>query len=45
VPAVFLLSSIAMTGLSINDDPKTTLTWIGVLAAGVPVYYVWKRVA
>jgi basic amino acid/polyamine antiporter, APA family len=45
VPAVFLLSSIAMTGLSINDDPKTTLTWLGVLAAGVPVYYVWKRVA
>lgn len=43
VPAVFLLSAIAMTALSIKDDPKTTLIWIGVLAAGVPVYFAWQH--
>jgi amino acid transporter len=43
VPAVFLLSSVAMTVLSIHADPKNTLIWIGVLAAGVPVYYAWRR--
>lgn len=43
VPAVFVLASIAMTTLSILDDPATTLSWIGVLAAGVPVYFVWER--
>lgn len=42
VPAIFILASIAMTVLSIQADPKTTLMWIGVLLAGVPVYYVWK---
>ncbi len=45
VPAIFLLSSIAMTVLSIIDDPKTTLIWLGVLAVGIPVYYIWKRFA
>jgi hypothetical protein len=31
-----------MTALSIKDDPKTTGMWLGVLAAGVPVYFVWR---
>jgi basic amino acid/polyamine antiporter, APA family len=43
VPAVFVLASVLMTGLAIADDPQRTLTWIGVLAAGVPVYFVWER--
>ena len=42
VPAVFVLSSAAMTGLSIYDDPQTTGMWLLVLAAGVPVYFVWR---
>jgi APA family basic amino acid/polyamine antiporter len=42
VPAIFVVASIAMTGLAINDDPRTTLTWLGVLLAGVPVYFVWS---
>jgi APA family basic amino acid/polyamine antiporter len=42
VPAIFVLASVAMTVLSIQADPKTTLMWIGVLLAGVPVYYVWE---
>jgi amino acid transporter len=43
VPAVFVLTSLSMTVLSILDDPKTTLPWIGLLLAGVPVYFVWER--
>lgn len=43
VPAIFVVASIAMTALAINDDPRTTLTWLGVLLAGVPVYFVWTR--
>lgn len=43
VPAIFVLVSAVMTVLSIIDDPKRTLTWLGILFAGVPVYYVWKR--
>lgn len=42
VPAVFVLTAGAMTVLSIVDDPGTTLPWIGLLAAGVPVYFVWE---
>ncbi len=44
VPALFVLSALAMTGLAIADDPKTTGIWLCVLAAGFPVYFVWKRV-
>lgn len=43
VPLVFIASSVAMTVLSIRDDPATSLTWLGVLAAGAPVYYLWRR--
>ncbi len=43
VPAIFILASLAMTALSILADPRTTLIWLGVLAAGVPVYFLWRR--
>lgn len=43
IPAVFVAASVTMTGLSINDDPMATLMWLGVLGAGVPVYFVWRR--
>ena len=43
VPAVFVLCALGMTALSIAGDPKTTLMWLGVLGAGVPVFYVWRR--
>ncbi|HEX2836964.1 MAG TPA: amino acid permease [Phycisphaerales bacterium] len=42
VPALFVLSAAAMTGLAIADDPKTTGKWLGVLAIGYPVYWVWQ---
>lgn len=43
VPMVFVLSALFMTVLSILDKPVDTLIWIGILAAGVPGYYVWRR--
>ncbi len=43
VPAVFIVCSAVMTGLSIWQDPKTTGMWLGVLAVGVPVYFVWRK--
>lgn len=49
VPGLFVLAALAMTVLSIMDDVKNpattyaTLKWLGVLAAGVPVYFVWER--
>ena len=43
VPALFLFASAAMTVLSIVHDPRTTLTWLAVLAAGAPVYFAWRR--
>jgi APA family basic amino acid/polyamine antiporter len=42
IPAMFIAASCVMTALSIKDDPKTTGMWLGVLAAGVPVYFVWR---
>jgi amino acid transporter len=41
-PLLFVLASAVMTVLSIRDDPKTTLAWVGLLIAGVPVYFVWR---
>jgi basic amino acid/polyamine antiporter, APA family len=42
VPVVFILASLAMTVLAILDDWKTTSMWLGILLAGVPVYFVWR---
>jgi len=43
VPAVFILAAAAMTVLSIRDTPVQSLVWLGVLLAGVPVYFVWTN--
>lgn len=43
VPIVFVLVALAMTALSIQNDPRGTLPWIGVLLAGFPVYYAWRK--
>jgi len=47
VPAVFVLVSLGMTALTIYGDHDSnyvhTLPWLGVLAAGVPIYFVWRR--
>lgn len=43
VPILFVLVALAMTGLSIVENPKGTLPWIGVLLAGFPVYFLWRK--
>ncbi len=43
VPAVFIACAAGMTTLSIWQKPNETLRWLGVLVAGVPVYFVWRR--
>ncbi len=43
VPAIFVLCAAGMTALSMWNDPRHTLPWIAVLAAGIPVYFVWRR--
>ncbi|MBU6413767.1 MAG: amino acid permease [Planctomycetes bacterium] len=43
VPIVFVLVALAMTALAIYEDYQSTLPWIGVLLAGFPVYFVWRR--
>jgi APA family basic amino acid/polyamine antiporter len=43
VPAVFILAAVAMTVLSILDDPGSTLPWVAILIAGLPVYFIWTR--
>lgn len=43
LPGIFVLCSVVMTVLSIVKSPSQTLPWLAVLACGVPVYYVWRR--
>ncbi len=43
VPALFIASAAGMTVLQILEAPKTTLPWLGVLLAGIPVYLAWRR--
>lgn len=42
IPAIFVLASLAMTILAILNNPKTNGTWLLILIAGVPVYFVWR---
>ena len=42
VPAIFIAASVAMTTLAIIDNPRQSFMWLGLLAVGVPVYYVWR---
>jgi amino acid transporter len=43
VPVLFILSAAVITVLSVRESPRQTLPWLGVLAAGAPTYYLWRR--
>ncbi len=45
VPVLFILSALGVSALEIRRSPATTLPWLGVLALGVPVYYLWRVLA
>ncbi len=42
VPVLFIFVSLLMTLLAIHESPKETLSWLGILLAGVPAYYLWR---
>jgi APA family basic amino acid/polyamine antiporter len=42
VPALFLLASLGMIANALVTDPLNTGVTLGIIAAGVPVYYLWK---
>ena len=51
VPALFVASALFVTVLTVWQDgsnPESrganTLPWIGLLVAGVPVYYLWRKI-
>jgi APA family basic amino acid/polyamine antiporter len=43
VPALFLLASLGMIANALVTDPLNTGVTLGIIAAGVPVYYLWKK--
>lgn len=43
VPAAFVLAAAGMTVLGVRSSPSDAAVWAGVLAAGVPAYYTWRR--
>ena len=45
VPAVFLVGTLTMMGNALVERPGATLLSAGIVAAGVPVYYAWRRAA
>jgi amino acid transporter len=45
VPIVFLIASVAMLLNSLVEQPGATLFGFGVIASGVPVFYVWRAVS
>ncbi len=43
VPALFLLASLGMVANALLTDPVNTGLTFGIIAAGVPVYALWRR--
>jgi basic amino acid/polyamine antiporter, APA family len=43
VPAIFVLAAFAIVGNQISSDPLRSLTGLGFVALGWPVYYLWSR--
>jgi APA family basic amino acid/polyamine antiporter len=43
VPALFVLAAAYVVVSSIAANPKNALIGTGILAAGIPVFYLWKR--
>lgn len=43
VPILFLLASVAMVVNALVKDTKNTGVTMGIILAGIPVYYIWRR--
>ena len=44
VPIAFALVCLAIVANQIAGDPRESLIGLGLVAAGLPVYYLWRRV-
>ena len=45
VPAIFLVGTVAMMLNALLERPTTTLLGAAIVAAGVPIYFVWRSAA
>lgn len=43
IPALFLLASVGMVLNALVTDPVNTGVTLGIIAAGAPIYYLWRR--
>lgn len=43
IPFIFLLASVAMLANALFSAPGPTMLCFGVILAGIPVFYFWKR--
>lgn len=43
VPLLFVGAIVALVGNSLWEHPETTVTSLGAMVAGVPLYYAWRR--
>ena len=43
VPALFVLVAIALLASTLRSSPRESLLGIGIILAGLPFYYHWKR--
>ena len=41
-PALFLLASVGMMANAIITNPKDNVVTFGIIAAGIPAYFVWR---
>ncbi|CAG0994718.1 Serine/threonine exchanger SteT [Phycisphaerales bacterium] len=42
VPAIFILAAAGMTVLAVMENPATSAVWLGIIALGVPAYFIWR---
>ncbi|MGH3850854.1 MAG: hypothetical protein ACRDRT_14325, partial [Pseudonocardiaceae bacterium] len=42
-PLLFLLASLGMVANALWTDPRNTGATFGIILAGVPVFYLWRR--
>ena len=43
LPAVFILSTVGIVGNQIAHDPQESALGLGLVLAGLPVFYIWAR--
>ena len=43
VPLLFVTAIVALVSNSLWEHPESTVTSLGAVAAGVPVYFAWRH--